>query len=152
MLITSRETQRWIIPKGWSGKGSSPSRVAKREALEEAGLVGAVGKRPVGSYCYDKRLDDGSSVPCTVEVFPMLVKRQLIDWPERCQRQLRWVRPAEAIEKVGDAALGRLLRTMEWDPVSAGWLPGSGRKRKWRRSDRSSKAALPEAGVATLPA
>ncbi len=50
MLITSRETSRWVIPKGWPKKGKSPQYSAAREAFEEAGVVGAVAKRPVGSF------------------------------------------------------------------------------------------------------
>ena len=50
MLLTSRETHRWVIPKGWPMKGRKPAEVASQEAYEEAGLVGrVVGKRPLGS-------------------------------------------------------------------------------------------------------
>src|ERR1700726_1179051 len=62
MLVTSRETRRWIIPKGWPHKGKTPHRSAAREAFEEAGVVGAVGSRPVGSFSYEKRLNNGGSV------------------------------------------------------------------------------------------
>src|SRR5215468_11570993 len=54
MLVTSRETRRWIIPKGWPKRGKSPHRSAAREAFEEAGVIGAVGRRPVGSFSYAK--------------------------------------------------------------------------------------------------
>ena len=57
MLVTSRETRRWIIPKGWPQKGKAPHDSAAREAFEEAGVVGAVGKRAVGSFPYQKRLN-----------------------------------------------------------------------------------------------
>jgi 8-oxo-dGTP pyrophosphatase MutT (NUDIX family) len=62
MLVTSRETRRWIIPKGWPKKGKSPHRSAAREAFEEAGVLGAVGRQPVGSFSYEKRLKNGGSV------------------------------------------------------------------------------------------
>src|ERR1700755_1994635 len=53
LLLTSRETRRWIIPKGWPIRGMKPREVAAREAFEEAGLVGRVaGKRSIGSYNY----------------------------------------------------------------------------------------------------
>jgi 8-oxo-dGTP pyrophosphatase MutT (NUDIX family) len=67
MLVTSRETRRWIIPKGWPKKGTSPHRSAAREAFEEAGVLGAVGRQPVGSFSYEKRLKTGdrSSAKCT---------------------------------------------------------------------------------------
>src|SRR5712692_10732965 len=76
MLVTSRETRRWIIPKGWPKKGKSPHHSAAREAFEEAGVVGAVGRRPVGSFSYEKRLKDGGVMVCEVHVFPLKVTRQ----------------------------------------------------------------------------
>src|SRR6478672_189288 len=69
MLITSRENQRWVIPKGWPTKGKSPQYSAAREAFEEAGVVGAVAKRSVGSFSYQKRLKGGAVVVCNVHVF-----------------------------------------------------------------------------------
>ncbi|MBL7405872.1 NUDIX domain-containing protein, partial [Escherichia coli] len=56
LLVTSRESRRWVIPKGWPMKGRKPFEAAAREAYEEAGLRGAVGKRPIGLYLYQKRL------------------------------------------------------------------------------------------------
>src|SRR5712672_3403470 len=76
MLVTSRETQRWIIPKGWPQKGKAPHDSAAREAFEEAGVVGAVGKRSVGSFPYQKRLKNGGVTVCEVHVFPLRVRRQ----------------------------------------------------------------------------
>src|SRR5262252_799126 len=76
MLVTSRETRRWIIPKGWPKKGKSPRRSAADEAFEEAGVVGAVGKHPAGSFIYKKRLKNGGWVQCEVRVFPLKVKQQ----------------------------------------------------------------------------
>src|SRR5437763_11705497 len=67
----SGETRRWIIPKGWPKRGKSPHRSEAREAFEEAGIVGAVGRRPVGSFSYEKRLKNGRSVECEVRVFPL---------------------------------------------------------------------------------
>ena len=83
MLVTSRETGRWIIPKGWPKKRKTPYASAAREALEEAGVVGKVGKDPIGSYSYKKRLKNGAVVACDVQVFPLKVKRQQTSWPER---------------------------------------------------------------------
>src|ERR1700740_3621067 len=82
MLVTSRETRRWIIPKGWPKKGKSPRRSAAREAFEEAGVIGAIGKRSLGSFSYEKRLSSGAVVTCEVRVFPLQVKRQNKEWPE----------------------------------------------------------------------
>src|SRR5437868_11388014 len=85
LLVTSRETRRWVIPKGWPMKGRKPHASAAREALEEAGLIGKVGKTPIGTYRYDKRLKGGEATPCAVEVFPLEVKSQRKHWPEQKQ-------------------------------------------------------------------
>jgi hypothetical protein len=45
LLVTSRNTRRWIIPKGWPQSGTPPHRAAAREAFEEAGVVGKSAKR-----------------------------------------------------------------------------------------------------------
>jgi 8-oxo-dGTP pyrophosphatase MutT (NUDIX family) len=74
MLVTSRETRRWIIPKGWPQKGKPPHDSAAREAYEEAGVVGAVARCPVGSFAYEKRFKNGRVVVCEVYVFPLKVK------------------------------------------------------------------------------
>src|SRR4051812_24599356 len=112
MLVTSRETRRWIIPKGWPKKGKSPHHSAAREAFEEAGVVGAVGKRSVGSFSYEKRLKDGRSVECEVRVFPLQVKRQSKQWPEMQERTVRWLSASEAAVKVKEPMLRAIIRRL----------------------------------------
>jgi 8-oxo-dGTP pyrophosphatase MutT (NUDIX family) len=109
MLVTSRETRRWVLPKGWPMKGKKPHRAAEREAYEEAGLVGQISKDPIGAYSYDKRLRTGSSVPCEVAVFPLKVAAQREQWPEKKQRQTRWFTLTEAAEAVEEDGLRQLL-------------------------------------------
>ena len=109
MLVTSRETHRWIIPKGWAEKGVAPHELAAKEAYEEAGLVGEVRPEAVGSYCYSKRLRSGRELPCRVQVFAMQVEKQLEDWPERQERETRWFTLSGAAKLVGDAGLSALL-------------------------------------------
>ena len=110
MLITSRETRRWVIPKGWPMRGLKPHRAAEREAYEEAGLKGHVGKVAVGTYAYKKRLANGVAVPCEVSVFPLQVTSQRKRWPEMSQRDGRWFSPEEAADLVHEEDLQRLLR------------------------------------------
>jgi 8-oxo-dGTP pyrophosphatase MutT (NUDIX family) len=109
MLVTSRETRRWIIPKGWPEAGLEPRALAGKEAFEEAGLVGEVAGEAVGSYRYGKRLPDGREVPCEVVVYPLAVERQLEDWPERGQRETRWFSLPEAAMRVAEGGLVALL-------------------------------------------
>ncbi len=98
LLVTSRGTRRWIIPKGWPIKGLKPAKSAAREAYEEAGVRGAVGTKPIGSFVYDKWIEEGVSVPCEVGVFPLKVERQYKTWPERHERETRWCAPEEALD------------------------------------------------------
>ncbi|MFV3075322.1 NUDIX hydrolase [Niveispirillum fermenti] len=112
LLVTSRETRRWIIPKGWSKKNVAPHDMAAIEAFEEAGVRGKVKKKPVGDYIYDKRLEDGSVLACDVTVFPLEVSTELADWPERTQRERRWLSPAEALELISEPGLVPILKRL----------------------------------------
>jgi 8-oxo-dGTP pyrophosphatase MutT (NUDIX family) len=112
MLVTSRETRRWIIPKGWPIRGLTAHASAAREALEEAGLIGQVDRRPIGSYRYRKRLADGSAVLCKVQVFTLRVIKQLPSWPEQAERSTRWFLPEAAAKTVDERELGGLIRDL----------------------------------------
>lgn len=112
MLITSRETRRWIIPKGWPQKNRAPNVVAAREAFEEAGLEGRVAEQPLATFKYEKRLKSGKTVTCAVETYLFQVDRELDDWPEKRERERRWMSPEEAASLVSDAGLGEVLRDL----------------------------------------
>jgi 8-oxo-dGTP pyrophosphatase MutT (NUDIX family) len=111
MLITSRETGRWIIPKGWPKQRQAPYASAAREALEEAGVVGEVSRDPIGSYSYKKRLKNGTAVACEVHVFPLEVKRQQKKWTEKGEREFQWFSPTEAAKVVREPLLRNILRS-----------------------------------------
>jgi 8-oxo-dGTP pyrophosphatase MutT (NUDIX family) len=111
LLITSRETRRWVIPKGWPIKGISSAKSAAREAFEEAGVGGKVRKRPVGTYHYDKRLKNGRLQHVRVAVFPLQVEREADAYPEAGQREKLWLPPAEAARQVDEPELMVLLAT-----------------------------------------
>jgi 8-oxo-dGTP pyrophosphatase MutT (NUDIX family) len=111
MLITSRETQRWIIPKGWPMAGLKDSQAAAREAREEAGLVGRVGKRPIGSYSYWKRCPHHFAF-CTVQVYVLEVERRLKNWKEKGQRRAEWFAPDAAAELVEEPGLKAILHDL----------------------------------------
>jgi 8-oxo-dGTP pyrophosphatase MutT (NUDIX family) len=112
MLVTSRETRRWIIPKGWPQKGKALHRSAAREAFEEAGVIGTVGRRSVGSFPYEKRLKDGEIVACDVLVFPLKVKRQNKEWPEKTERKVKWLPAREAAKTMKDPILAEIIRRL----------------------------------------
>jgi len=115
LLITSRETRRWVIPKGWPIKGLDLARTAAREAFEEAGVRGEVSKKKLGAYHYDKRLRNGRLQHVRVSVFPLFVSNEREVWPERGQREKLWTRPAEAAELVEEPELAELLRAFAPD-------------------------------------
>lgn len=110
LLVTSRETKRWIIPKGWPMRGRKDHRAAEQEAFEEAGLKGRIGKKAIGHYSYDKNLGDGSALPCAVTVYPLRVRQERKRWPERKQRERRWYGAEEAATLVQECDLQDLLR------------------------------------------
>ena len=112
LLITSRETRRWVIPKGWPMKGKSPQATAAREAMEEAGVVGQIAKKALGAYAYDKRLKTGQSVPCLVEVYPLKVSAQKSRWPEKKERTSQWFDWEEAAQAVEEPGLAELIRAL----------------------------------------
>ncbi|HEY8581070.1 MAG TPA: NUDIX hydrolase [Beijerinckiaceae bacterium] len=116
MLITSLDTGRWIIPKGWPMKGKPDNQAAAREAYEEAGLVGAVAAEAIGSYHYDKRRKNGSSRRCVVDVYPLAVEKQRRNWPEKGKRRLKWFSGEEAAALVDDPELAQLIAAFSRPP------------------------------------
>jgi len=112
LLVTSRETGRWIIPKGWPEKKLKPYQVAEREAFEEAGLLGWISHKSLARFQYTKRIDENTRRLCTVEVFALAVEQELDDWPERTQRQRQWMTPAQAAQHVTEAGLAEFLAAL----------------------------------------
>lgn len=108
LLITTRETGRWMIPKGWPVKKLGPLAAAMREAYEEAGVRGDGGPS-IGAFDYLKIMRSGPDQICEVEVFPLLVREELDDWPERAERRRRWFSPEDASAAVGEERLRTIL-------------------------------------------
>jgi 8-oxo-dGTP pyrophosphatase MutT (NUDIX family) len=109
LLVSSRETRRWVIPKGWPMRGKADHLAAAQEAYEEAGLDGRVVERPIGEYPYLKRLKSGVGRPVTVDVFPLEVTGEHATWPEKGQRVLQWMSPVEAALAVQEPELRDLI-------------------------------------------
>jgi 8-oxo-dGTP pyrophosphatase MutT (NUDIX family) len=108
MLVSSRDTRRWIIPKGWPMAGRSGMAAAAIEAMEEAGLLGVMSEEPIGHFHYAKRLSRRVDL-CKVEVFSLRVVRQRHHWPEKHERVTQWYPVAKAVERVSDPELGDLI-------------------------------------------
>lgn len=112
MVVTSRDTGRWIIPKGWTIKGKAGWEAAAVEAFEEAGVEGRIARDPLGYFSYDKVLDDGKIAPCRVAVFRLDVTRWVANWPESDERDRLWCSPLEAADRLQEPELKDILRKL----------------------------------------
>jgi 8-oxo-dGTP pyrophosphatase MutT (NUDIX family) len=114
LMITSRGTGRWIVPKGWPIDGKTPAASAAQEAWEEAGVAGTTHDSCLGLYSYNKILEDGSSAPCVAMVYAIKVKSLAKDFPEKGQRVRQWMTPKKAAALVAEPELARILK--DFDP------------------------------------
>jgi 8-oxo-dGTP pyrophosphatase MutT (NUDIX family) len=117
LLITSRDTGRWVIPKGWPMRNRTDPDAAAREAFEEAGVKGQISPISVGLYRY---LKDG--VPCVVRVYAMAVTEAVDDFPEAGQRRTLWASPEKAARQVHEPELAAIIRAFT-PPADPGELP-----------------------------
>jgi 8-oxo-dGTP pyrophosphatase MutT (NUDIX family) len=140
LLLTSRETGRWIIPKGWPMRGLRPHEAAAREALEEAGVVGYAKKKPIGSYRYFKRRTDHFDY-CQVDVYLLWVDKQLDSWREQGQRKTRWFPLSEAAMLVEEPGLVALLQELAAGSDGARVFRPNLRRRRSTDAAPRSKAA-----------
>lgn len=115
-LITSRRTKRWIVPKGWPMDGETPMDAAATEAYEEAGVRGKVHTRPAGVFSYYKSFSK-DELPCLAVVYPLKVKKVLSHWPERKERERRWLSRKKAAALVSDPELGAIILNFKPDPA-----------------------------------
>lgn len=108
LLITSRETKRWVIPKGWPWPDCDDRESAAHEAHEEAGVLGHTQPKLFGSFVYEKRRPSGPE-PVRADVYVIEVASLLDVWPEQAERERGWFSLAEAAELVSDNELRALL-------------------------------------------
>jgi len=115
LLITSRGTGRWVIPKGWPIVGKKAHKVAEIEARQEAGVEGVIGKQSIGCYFQMKELFDGEERLCTIGVYPLKVVEETVDWQEKDERKRAWFPLREAAGLVSEGALAQIIE--EWGSV-----------------------------------
>ncbi len=108
LLITSRATKRWVIPKGWPMHGKDDCDAAAIEAFEEAGITGDIGHNSIGTYHYVKSKKSGD-VECEVTVYPLQVKHSFREWPEKAERRRKWFRAKDAASRVGEEGLQAII-------------------------------------------
>jgi 8-oxo-dGTP pyrophosphatase MutT (NUDIX family) len=105
LLVTTRTTKRWLVPKGWTMDGKADHDAAAIEAYEEAGVRGKVDAQPIGRYGYVKLLQNGKARHVRVRVFALEVNEVLEDWPEMGQRERKWVGAQDALTIIGEPEL-----------------------------------------------
>ncbi len=110
LLLTSLDSGRWIIPKGWPMGGLTASGSAAQEAWEEAGVRGVMRDQCIGLYYYLKLMPDSGAIPCSVAVFPLEVQDLADDFPEAGLRRRKWFSPSKAAARVCEPELKRILR------------------------------------------
>ena len=126
LLVTSRDTGRWVIPKGWPMSGKLSHEVAAIEAFEEAGVRGTVETEALGSFTYPKVLKDGIKVPCRVQVYALAVTELAKNFKERGERKLEWISFSEAAKRVHEPELRDLILMFQArmaDALAAGAPP-----------------------------
>jgi 8-oxo-dGTP pyrophosphatase MutT (NUDIX family) len=146
LLVTSRCTGRWLLPKGWTCKRLKDHQAAAREARQEAGVDGKITARPIGHYRYFKT-ELGFDSPVEVAVYVLNVKKQLKKWREKDERQRAWFSPVEAASLVLEPGLAELIFGM--GEVPKGWKLGR-RKQKHdsdRKESRGEVIAFPGANL-----
>lgn len=111
MMVTSRTTKRFIVPKGWPMKGKSGRKAATIEAREEAGVLGKTLKEPAGSYSYWKRLET-NFVRVDVVVYLLEVSEELSNWQEAKSRQRAWLKPQDAALLIDEPDLSTLMANL----------------------------------------
>ena len=111
LLVTSRGTGRWILPKGWPMDGKNAAEAAQQEAWDEAGVAkGKLDRGPVGAFEFDKEMDCGGIARCEATVFPLEVETLADEFPEADERSRKWVAPEDAARMVNEKGLKDLLR------------------------------------------
>ncbi|PZN96939.1 MAG: DUF47 domain-containing protein [Alphaproteobacteria bacterium] len=120
LLITSRASRRWVIPKGNPMRGLGPHHAAAVEAFEEAGINGILCPTSLGTFDYDKKRTKGGLRPTRVEVFPLAVTTELSDWPEQDQRRRQWFDLADAVAAVDEPELKAIIRDFREPPPIPG--------------------------------
>ncbi len=114
VLLVTSSSGRWILPKGWPIDGLTAAEAAKQEAWEEGGVKkGKLTNTAIGSFLTEKRFDNGSVVPCEIQVYPIDAKSVVDDFPEAHKRERKWVPVKEAANLVDEPGLRRMLETFD---------------------------------------
>ena len=108
LLITSMKKKKWIIPKGYVEFNMSAFESAKKEAYEEAGIIGTNETVELGNYKKQK-----SAGMTKIKVFTMEVTEELEEYPEKKMRERKWFDPKEAAEKISMPEVGEMILSLD---------------------------------------
>ena len=111
LVLTTSKGKHWGIPKGRVEPQLSFGDNAAKEAFEEAGILGEIAANSAGMYRTTKRLP-GTETVIEVWVYLMKVTRTLDDFPEKGQREIKWVRCDEAAKLLREPLLAKLCQDL----------------------------------------
>jgi 8-oxo-dGTP pyrophosphatase MutT (NUDIX family) len=114
LLVTSRETRRWVTPKGGRIAGRTDAQSAALEALEEAGVEGVITEVPIGSFRYLKVLKRRAPRWCVVALNALEVRVEHPVCHEQAERERAWMTVEQAAACVSEPDLAGIIRT--WHP------------------------------------
>ena len=123
LLVTSRRSGRWTIPKGWPIAGMSLAEAAAQEAFEEAGVRGTVDPNPIGRFRRNKQLLALGAIEVDIVVHHMWVDREFTSWPELGQRKRKWFKAKEAAKRVDSPELGTMILNAAKSPRNGSAIP-----------------------------
>jgi 8-oxo-dGTP pyrophosphatase MutT (NUDIX family) len=112
LMVRTRGSGRWILPKGWPMKGRTLAEAAAQEAWEEAGAKGRVMPAEIARIAGEKRTDAGLDMPCELAVFAMRDVVLAEVYPEAGQRQRKWMPLRIAAERAGSPELRALIDSL----------------------------------------
>jgi 8-oxo-dGTP pyrophosphatase MutT (NUDIX family) len=113
MLVTSRETRRWVTPKGGRMPGKTDPEAAAIEALEEAGIEGVTSEHPMGVFRYLKILKRRAPRWCVVALYGLEVTVEHAEWHEKAERERAWMPREQAARSVSEPDLAALILAFE---------------------------------------
>jgi 8-oxo-dGTP pyrophosphatase MutT (NUDIX family) len=107
LLITSIRKKRWIVPKGFIEFNLSAFESAKKEAYEEAGVLGTNETIELGMFNINKYGGELS-----IKVYSMEVVEEHEDYPEKNLRKRKWFPIDEAERKINIPEIGELINKL----------------------------------------
>ncbi len=119
LLVTSRRSGRWIFPKGKVPSGLTPAQSAAREAFEEAGVEGDVDEAPIGSY-RSWKIRGIRRYAIEIDMYPLLVLNQQVEWQEQGQRHRHWATLVEARRLITQRSLRDVVAALDARARAAG--------------------------------